>query len=307
MEEEEKVLREPGEKTREEDLRPAAEKPREETHGHGHHDHIEQDHDRDPDGHGHHHSHDHAHHHGDGEEEESEKGRWILIGFALAVFLAAFFVPEGILRIGMFLAAWLLAGFSVLKEAFLGLIHGELLDEAFLMAVAGIGAIAIGEFPEAAAVMLFYQVGEGLQDLAVQKSRKSIASMMAIRPETACVVRDGQEAAVKPEEVAVGEIIAVRPGERIPLDGKANWIFPHSPARICRRASALTTKSRAGEWCSRDGSSSVCSDPTARVWWRAFWKWWSIPPKRRRKRKRSSPALPGYIHRVWWVQQSSSR
>ena len=219
MEEEEKVLREPGEKTREEDLRPAAEKPREETHGHGHHDHIEQDHDRDPDGHGHHHSHDHAHHHGDGEEEESEKGRWILIGFALAVFLAAFFVPEGILRIGMFLAAWLLAGFSVLKEAFLGLIHGELLDEAFLMAVAGIGAIAIGEFPEAAAVMLFYQVGEGLQDLAVQKSRKSIASMMAIRPETACVVRDGQEAAVKPEEVAVGEIIAVRPGERIPLDG----------------------------------------------------------------------------------------
>ena len=188
-------------------------------HGHGHeHDHEhEHDHGHGHD-HGHHHSHDHSHL-AEEEEEEEGKGKWILIGIASALFIAAFFVPEGYVRIGMFLAAWLLAGFDVLKEAFFGLIHGELLDEAFLMAVAGIGAIAIGEFPEAAAVMLFYQIGEGLQDLAVEKSRRSIASMMAIRPDTARVARNGEEIEIRPEEVSVGEAVVVKTGERIPLDG----------------------------------------------------------------------------------------
>ena len=185
---------------------------------HGHEDHDHEDHDHGEHDHGHHHSHGHDHHHG-GEEEEEGKGKWILIGIAAALFIAAFFVPEGYVRIGLFLAAWLFAGFDVMKEAFFGLIHGELLDEAFLMTVAGIGAVAIGEYPEAAAVMLFYQIGEGLQDLAVGKSRRSIAAMMAIKPETACVTRDGTETVVSPEEVRIGEIITVRPGERIPLDG----------------------------------------------------------------------------------------
>ena len=112
-----------------------------------------------------------------------------------------------------------IAGYDVLKTAFINLIHGQIFDEKFLMMVATVGAFGTGEYPEASAVMLFYQVGELFQSIAVGRSRKSIAKLMDIRPDSATVIRDGEEIEVSPEDVEVGEIIIVKPGEKIPLDG----------------------------------------------------------------------------------------
>ncbi len=114
---------------------------------------------------------------------------------------------------------YVIAGYDVLKTAFVNLIHGQIFDEKFLMMVATIGAFGTGEYPEASFVMLFYQVGELFQSIAVGRSRKSIAKLMDIRPDSATVIRDGEEIEVSPEEVEVGETIIVKPGEKIPLDG----------------------------------------------------------------------------------------
>ncbi len=114
---------------------------------------------------------------------------------------------------------YVIAGFDVLKTAFINLIHGQIFDEKFLMMVATVGAFATGEYPEASAVMLFYQIGELFQSIAVGRSRKSIAKLMDIRPDSATIIRDGQEIEVSPDEVEVGETIIVKPGEKIPLDG----------------------------------------------------------------------------------------
>ncbi len=114
---------------------------------------------------------------------------------------------------------YVIAGFDVLKTAFINLIHGQIFDEKFLMMVATVGAFATGEYPEASAVMLFYQIGELFQSIAVGRSRKSIAKLMDIRPDSATVIRDGQEIEVSPDEVEVGDTIIVKPGEKIPLDG----------------------------------------------------------------------------------------
>ena len=114
---------------------------------------------------------------------------------------------------------YVIAGYDVLRTALINLIHGQIFDEKFLMMVATIGAFGTGEYPEASAVMLFYQVGELFQSIAVGRSRKSIAKLMDIRPDSATVLRDGEEIEVSPEEVEVGETIVVKPGEKIPLDG----------------------------------------------------------------------------------------
>lgn len=114
---------------------------------------------------------------------------------------------------------YVITGYDVLKTAFINLIHGQIFDEKFLMMVATIGAFGTGEYPEASFVMLFYQVGELFQSIAVGRSRKSIAKLMDIRPDSATVIRDGEEIEVSPEEVEVGETIIVKPGEKIPLDG----------------------------------------------------------------------------------------
>lgn len=119
----------------------------------------------------------------------------------------------------MFLPSYLLVGYDVIFKAARNIVRGQVFDECFLMLVATVGAFAVKEFPEAAAVMLFYQVGELFQSIAVGRSRKSIAALMDIRPESATVVRDGTEIEVSPDEVAVGEEIVVRVGERVPLDG----------------------------------------------------------------------------------------
>ncbi len=146
----------------------------------------------------------------------------ILVAFALLVAVAIIthaFEIEGILKLILFLIPYIIVGYDVLRTAFINIIHGQVFDEKFLMTVATLGAVLTGEYPEATAVMLFYQVGELFQSIAVGKSRKSIAKLMDIRPDYAVVVRDGEEKTVSPEEVLVGETIVIKPGEKIPLDG----------------------------------------------------------------------------------------
>ena len=119
----------------------------------------------------------------------------------------------------VFLAPYLLIGYDVLKEAVESIFHGQMLDEHFLMMVATVGALCVGELEEAVAVMLFYQVGELFQSYAVGKSRKSISALMDIRPDYANIERDGKLEQVDPEEIQVGDIIVVKAGEKVPLDG----------------------------------------------------------------------------------------
>lgn len=132
-------------------------------------------------------------------------------------------IPWPVLLV-MFLIPYVIIGYDVIRTAAINIIHGQLLDEKFLMAIASIGAFATGEFPEAVAVILFFQVGELFQSIAVGRTRKSVAALMDIRPDYANLIvtgEDGQEneETVSPEEVAVGSIIVIKPGEKIPLDG----------------------------------------------------------------------------------------
>ncbi len=119
----------------------------------------------------------------------------------------------------IYVVPYVVSGYDVLKTAAINLLHGQVFDEKFLMMVATVGAFGAGEYPEASAVMLFYQIGELFQSIAVGRSRKSISNLMDIRPDSATVIRDGEEITVSPDEVEVGELIVVRPGEKIPLDG----------------------------------------------------------------------------------------
>ncbi len=140
---------------------------------------------------------------------------------AFVLWFAAIFAPvEGVWKLAVFLVPYAVMGYDVLWGALGGIFRGQIFDEKFLMALATVGAFAIGEYTEACAVMIFYQVGELFQSIAVGKSRKSIAALMDIRPDFATVKRDGEELEVLPEEVEIGEIIVVRPGEKIPLDGE---------------------------------------------------------------------------------------
>ena len=148
-----------------------------------------------------------------------KKGIKIII--ALILFLLAItinFNNEMITKV-IFIIAYLIVGLEILKKALRNITRGKVFDENFLMSVATIGAFTIGEFPEAVAVMLFYQVGELFQSYAVDKSRKSISSLMDIRPDFANVEREEKIEKVDPDEVKIGEIIVVKPGEKVPLDG----------------------------------------------------------------------------------------
>ena len=137
-----------------------------------------------------------------------------------ALLIAAALLPlEGWPRLAVFLIPYALIGWDVLWRAVRNIAHGEIFDENFLMSLATVGALCVGEYPEAVFVMLFYQVGELFQSYAVDQSRKSIASLMDIRPDYANLEVDGQIQQTDPEDVAVGDIILVKPGERIPLDG----------------------------------------------------------------------------------------
>ncbi|MGN0571513.1 MAG: heavy metal translocating P-type ATPase [Candidatus Fimenecus sp.] len=125
---------------------------------------------------------------------------------------------EGAVRLLTFLLPYAIAGYDVVFEAVRNIAHGQVFDENFLMSVATIGAFFVADYPEAVAVMLFYQVGELFQSIAVGKSRKSIAALIDIRPDYANVLRDGEVQTVSPEEVEIGEIIEIKPGEKVPLD-----------------------------------------------------------------------------------------
>ena len=142
----------------------------------------------------------------------------IISAILFAIGLLVPFSNEWITK-GIYIVAYLIVGLEIIIKAIKNIFKGEVFDEHFLMAVATIGAFAIGEFPEAVAVMLFYQIGELFQDYAVDKSKESITNLMDIRPDVAVVKRNGKLETLKPETVKIGEEIVVKPGEKIPLDG----------------------------------------------------------------------------------------
>ncbi|HIU02871.1 MAG TPA: cadmium-translocating P-type ATPase [Candidatus Onthocola gallistercoris] len=138
----------------------------------------------------------------------------------LAAVLSDRLILPGYVRLILYLIPYLVIGYDVLRKAFLGVIHGEVFDENFLMAIATVGAMIMQEYGEAAAVMLFYQIGELFQSYAVGKSRKSITDLMDIRPDYANVMQaDGTLEKVDPEDIHIGDVIVVKPGEKVPLDG----------------------------------------------------------------------------------------
>ena len=141
----------------------------------------------------------------------------------------------------IYIIAYVIVGFEIVKKAIKNIIRGKLFDENFLMTIATLGAFGIGEFPEAVAVMLFYQIGESFQDYAVDKSRKSITSLINIRPDYANVERNGKLLKVNPDDVKIGEIVVIKPGEKIPLDGN-----------IIEGRSSIDTKALTGESLPKD-------------------------------------------------------
>ena len=167
----------------------------------------------------------------------------IIISLILFIFAMVIKFENEIINNIIFVISYLIVGFEILKKAIRNIVRGKVFDENFLMSVATIGAFAIGEYPEAVAVMLFYQIGELFQSYAVDKSRKSIASLMDIRPDYANVYREGNIETVNPEEVKIGETIVIKPGEKIPLDGK-----------IIEGKTTLDTKALTGESLPREVS-----------------------------------------------------
>ena len=169
------------------------------------------------------------------------------IAIGAAIYLAAVLLQKlmpdlpWFIQLAAFLAAYAIIGGDVVKNAVKNIGHGQVFDENFLMTIATVGAFFVGDYPEAVAVMLFYQVGECFQSYAVNKSRKSIAGLMDIRPDYANLLRDGNWEEVDPDEVAVGDTILVRPGERVPLDGD-----------IIKGSSSLDTMALTGESVPRD-------------------------------------------------------
>ena len=160
----------------------------------------------------------------------------IIISLILFIFAMVIKFENEIINNIIFVISYLIVGFEILKKAIRNILRGKVFDENFLMSVATMGAFAIGEYPEAVAVMLFYQIGELFQSYAVDKSRKSIASLMDIRPDYANVYQEGNIETVNPEEVKIGETIVIKPGEKIPLDGK-----------IIEGKTTLDTKALTGE------------------------------------------------------------
>lgn len=159
------------------------------------------------------------------EEKQTLKRDIIIILLGAALFVGVWIYTSSQpninqwLMLGLFLVPYLVLGFEIISDAIIKLLHGELFDEYFLMTVASIGALCIGEYPEAVAVMLFFRIGECFEDYAVGKSRRSIAELMGIRPDYACVEVDGVLQKFDPNTIPVGTVITVTPGERIPLDG----------------------------------------------------------------------------------------
>ena len=171
------------------------------------------------------------------------KKRITRIAIGAVIYVAALLLPDSPqgLKLGVFIAAYAVIGYRVVWNALRGILRGQMLDENFLMSIASIGAFFVGEYPEAVAVMLFYQVGETFEDYAVGKSRRSITQLMDIRPDSANLKTPEGIKEVDPNEVKPGDIIIVRPGEKVPLDGK-----------IIEGVSSLNTAALTGESLPKD-------------------------------------------------------
>ena len=176
----------------------------------------------------------------------TKKQKKVLVRIIIAAVLviALQFVPvEGYVRFGLYMIPYLVIGYDILKKAGKGILNRQIFDENFLMAVATIGAIALGDYKEGTAVMLFYQIGELFQSYAVGKSRRNISELMDIRPDYANVEKDGQLEQVDPDEIEIGTVIVVQPGEKVPIDGV-----------VVEGTSSLNTSALTGESVPREVS-----------------------------------------------------
>ncbi|MBO5031920.1 MAG: cadmium-translocating P-type ATPase [Lachnospiraceae bacterium] len=175
----------------------------------------------------------------------TKKQKKVLIRIIISAILVCIFslipVENQYVRLGLFLIPYLVIGYDILKKAGLGIVNGQVFDENFLMAIATVGAIILGEYVEGTAVMLFYQVGELFQSYAVGKSRRNISALMDIRPDYANIEQDGELEQVDPDDVEIGTIIVVQPGEKVPIDGK-----------IVSGSSTLNTSALTGESLPRE-------------------------------------------------------
>ncbi|MDE6739174.1 MAG: heavy metal translocating P-type ATPase, partial [Lachnospiraceae bacterium] len=177
----------------------------------------------------------------------TKKQKKVLIRIIISAVLVVGFnfipVENPYIRLALFMIPYLIIGYDILKKAVMGIIHGQVFDENFLMAVATVGAIVLGEYLEGTAVMLFYQIGELFQSYAVGKSRRNITALMDIRPDYANVEQDGELKQVDPDEVEVGSVITVQPGEKVPIDGV-----------IVSGSSTLNTSALTGESLPREAA-----------------------------------------------------
>lgn len=176
--------------------------------------------------HEHNHDHEHEHSHDESEEESLLKSRWrlwvslfLLVGFVIANYLLKLEVPRG-LEIGLMTLAYLLAGYNTLERAFRSVRRGDFFNEFTLMSIATLGAFYIGEYSEGVAVMIFYEIGELFQDLAVNRSKRSIKALLDIRPDEVTVLRNGAATTVHPNKVNLGETIQIKAGEKVALDSE---------------------------------------------------------------------------------------
>ena len=244
--------------------------------GHEHHHEHSHEHQHEHEHHhDHHHEHEHCHddncgcghehhHHGSG----GLKTAVIRLVAAALLFAASYLIPEGLPRRLFLLLPYLVAGYDVLWSALRGIVRGHVFDENFLMAVATVGAVALGDMSEAVAVMVFYQLGALFEEYAVGRSRGSIKSLMDLRPDRAELERDGAVVSVAPDKVEPGSVIVVRPGERVPIDG----VVIEGESTL--DTSALTGESLPRPCASGDEISSGCvsalPSPSARARCPAF-------------------------------------
>ena len=177
----------------------------------------------------------------------TKKQKKMLIRIVIAAVLVVAFslIPmKGYVKFVLFMIPYLVIGYDILKKAFKGILNKQVFDENFLMAVATVGAILLGDYSEGVAVMLFYQIGELFQSYAVGKSRRNISELMDIRPDYANIEKDGTLEQVDPDEVEIGTIIVVQPGEKVPIDGV-----------ITEGTSTLNTSALTGESLPRDAKA----------------------------------------------------
>ena len=175
-----------------------------------------------------------------------------IIVSAVLIVLFSMLPIDGYVQFGLFMIPYLVIGYDILKKAWKGILNRQVFDENFLMAVATIGAILLRDYKEGVAVMLFYQIGELFQSYAVGKSRRNISELMDIRPDYANIEQDGKLEKVDPDEVAVGTIIVVQPGEKIPIDGIV------TEGKTSLNTSALTGESLPREVAEGDEVISGC-------------------------------------------------